>query len=51
MTIVQASFTVVTYDRQNIFIIQATGQWNTILGIGLIRAIGGSTEKVNKIKF
>jgi hypothetical protein len=24
-TIVQASFTIVTYDRQNIFIIQATG--------------------------
>ncbi len=27
-TIVQASFTIVTYDRQNIFIIQATGEFN-----------------------
>ncbi len=25
MTIVQASFTIITYNRQNIFIIQATG--------------------------
>ncbi len=27
-TIVQASFTIVTYDRQNIFIIQATEEFN-----------------------
>jgi len=30
-TIVQASFTIVTYDRQNIFIIQATGCQNLAL--------------------